>query len=183
MNKFNGRFCTNDFDQEMLDWIAANYPVSNDEWDVSQGYLVYGSIANEFWTYSKGWVALKPLTKNKFKEKIGMPYSKEFTKADLKDGMVVEVDTGRPNFPQKRAIFRGGIYTFGGLFRKDMEYITTVDSLFDKNGQVKKGIISFKYMGETIWQREPEQSAKEKRLEELYQKIYELKQQADGLRG
>lgn len=185
MSLFSEDFYTDDFDQEMLDWIKSNLKISQiqGEWDVSHTKLEYYNTKgiDYFWTSNCTSHETK-LTKQQFKEKIGM-VTKQFTIADLKDGMVVEIDSGLPDHPNKRVIFNGGIYLGNYAVKKDMEYIVPVDDLFDSNGLLKKGILCFKYMGETIWQREPEQCPKQKQLDELYKQIDELKAKADMIKG
>lgn len=100
MSSFDDRFYTDDFDQEMLDYIKSEY-----SWDViwfkgDDEHLKYGSNRDEFWTFNayENSVHFKYLTKQQFKEKIGM-IKKEiktvgFTKNDLKTGMLVVLENG-----------------------------------------------------------------------------------------
>ncbi|QDP59550.1 MAG: hypothetical protein GOVbin4162_124 [Prokaryotic dsDNA virus sp.] len=85
MNHFNESFYTDDFDQEMLDYIWENYSVSDIqyEWASSDTYLKYSPALGYFWTcYCENTNSVK-LTKQQFKEKIGMA-QKQFSKSDLK---------------------------------------------------------------------------------------------------
>lgn len=89
--QFDGEFYTDDFDQEMIDFIEQNLPVSNIDWHnktVHDIYLKYSHHNKCFWFSDDSVSCFKRLTKQQFKEKIGMT-TKQFTKSDLKDGMRV----------------------------------------------------------------------------------------------
>lgn len=95
MSLFNGNFYTDDFDQEMLDYVRNLGSISKrsgvDYLEIKYKYLKYGSSCDYFWT-NNITITLDEynyLTKQQFKEKVGMT-QKQFTKADLKDGMVVK---------------------------------------------------------------------------------------------
>ena len=79
---FNESFCTNDYDQEMLYYINENFGAVELEYKLFKGYLKYGVILDKFWT-SDSQIHCKVLTKQQFKEKIGM-----IDKEDKKDEMV-----------------------------------------------------------------------------------------------
>lgn len=90
---FDFQFCTDNFDQEMLDFIVEkgwSLEGSNhgSYATVDDNCLYYGTGIDGFWTDADvqhyGFVLL---TKQEFKEKIGM-VTKQFTKADLRDGMI-----------------------------------------------------------------------------------------------
>lgn len=92
MSLFNECFYTDDFDQEMIDYVdtlgnftARCYIGRHSGWS----YLKYGQGNDYFWaTNVPPSKEDKYLTKQQFKEKIGMT-QKPFTKSDLKNGMVV----------------------------------------------------------------------------------------------
>lgn len=97
MSLFNECFYTDDFDQEMIDYVDTLGNFTNRAYiggDSGQFYLKYGQTRDYFWasdvTPSPDF---KHLTKQQFKERIGMR-QKQFTKADLKDGMVVKYRGG-----------------------------------------------------------------------------------------
>jgi hypothetical protein len=99
MSYFSYRFYTDDFDQEMLNFVEKKYGLSKSQRSVEDDYLNYGTSNNYFWTCNGasnvcGYIKL---TKQQFKEIIGMSDKKTFTKADLKDGMVVRVVSDLPN--------------------------------------------------------------------------------------
>ncbi len=68
---FDESFCTSDYDQEMLDFIKKNLRGVKLEYEAFKGYLKYGKLLNAFWT-SPLVYPCKVLTKQQFKEKIGM---------------------------------------------------------------------------------------------------------------
>lgn len=93
MSLFNECFYTDDFDQEMIDYVdtlgnftARCYIGRYSGWS----YLKYGTANNYFWASNATPTSeYKYLTKQQFKERIGMT-QKQFTKSDLKTGMVVK---------------------------------------------------------------------------------------------
>lgn len=110
MKTFDENFYTEDYDQEMLDFIDSNYTADKSVrgWSNLDLILFYSSWDNDFYlapddtddpTYNK-------LTKAEFKQKIGMPteetlMEKEtvqeqatFGKKDLVDGMFVKCRNG-----------------------------------------------------------------------------------------
>lgn len=82
MKQFDDSFYTDDFDQEMLDWlIKEDYTVVSgnsklESPDASDNCLAYGKIFEYFWTGSLSPSTFKHLTKQQFKDKIGMPDTK-----------------------------------------------------------------------------------------------------------
>lgn len=191
MSLFSESFYTEDFDQEMLDWIKGNLKVSNPqfEWDISHTKLEYNSDRriDYFWTGNAG-TDVRKLTKQQFKKKINMPDTKQFTKADLKDGMVVTLRDGRQGvvfgesiertFDDIRSIGENNSLNLISFYAQDLTIKN--HSIFDPKGfEIDK----VEYMGETIWQREPEENPKQKQLDELYKQIDELKTKADMIKG
>ena len=73
MKQFSESFYTDDFDQEMLDFIKETHRIQND-YGLDNLYLRYSQIANGFWTTSNRPLESfgEYLTKNQFKGKIGM---------------------------------------------------------------------------------------------------------------
>lgn len=84
---FDSWFYTEDFDQEMLDYCQKVYGLSTRQRSTKDEFLRYGSGNNYFWTCNDDWhnSDFEKLTKQQFKEKIGMT-TKQFTKADLVAG-------------------------------------------------------------------------------------------------
>ena len=108
MKSFNESFYTTDFDKEMIDFITSVYEVSDLQWDSNGDELVYGTGNGYFWTNTFPnhrpartilYWGSEPLTKQQFKEKIGMPQDNiveesTFGKKDLVDGMFVKTRSG-----------------------------------------------------------------------------------------
>ena len=68
---FDESFCTSDYDQEMVVYISRNFGAVKLESEVPEGYLQYGNLLDMFWI-SDSHIHCKVLTKQQFKEKIGM---------------------------------------------------------------------------------------------------------------
>ena len=94
MKYFDESFHTNDFDQEMLDFIEKNYDVDKcNGWYVSVS-LCYHPIDKDFFVLACT-ASGNNITKQQFKEKIGMTNKGTFTKEDLVAGKhVVECRNG-----------------------------------------------------------------------------------------
>lgn len=97
MSLFNECFYTDDFDQEMIDYVDTLGNFTNRGYIgrySGQFYLKYAIGNNYFWASNlRCPKEYKHLTKQQFKEKIGMT-QKQFTKADLKTGMIIEFING-----------------------------------------------------------------------------------------
>lgn len=126
---------------------------------------------------------------NQFKERIGMPDAGQFTKADLKDGMVVTLRDGRQGI-----VFESYIYLIeidhNGLNEVRGRRISHVDDYTHEllvgeyfDGHEQYDIVKVEYMGETIWQREPEKCPKQKQLDELYRQIDEMRDKTQQLQA
>lgn len=108
MKSFNEGFYTEDFDQEMLDFIESNHTVDHyvNGWSNLDLCLCYSEWDKDFYLkYSNSTV--NKLTKEEFKRKIGMPTGENttesetiqeqatFGKKDLVDGMFVKCRNGK----------------------------------------------------------------------------------------
>lgn len=98
--QFDTRFYTEDFDQEMLDFILVTQSESKARYmDKSHSFLKYGTGNNYFWTIDGGSSrGYKQLTKQQFKEKIGMPLTKKKDWWEVlteKEGYVTVIVTAR----------------------------------------------------------------------------------------
>ena len=76
---FDEYFYTTDFDKEMMDFIESKYGRPYRQWNYNGNELVYSGSAGFFWTNSfpanssiTEHYALRELTKQQFKDKIGM---------------------------------------------------------------------------------------------------------------
>jgi len=207
MQKFDEQFYTDEFDQEMLDWlIAEGYAV----WDnhgntpsLDRLHLRCAS-ATAFWTTSNPHTFDfgSYLTKNQFKEKIGMTKNKPLLENYFvkPNEMCEEI----PNTFTKSMLVSGKHVV---KIRKDEYFLLLEDKLVDKNSYLRLGrfedslthsycdehdIVSVYEMtdnfilddlssGENltlIWQREtPEQAQKRIRKKELEEKVETLKQE------
>lgn len=143
MSLFKEEFYTDDYDQEMLDFIKSKYPITKAKWDVEEGNLVYGTGNNYFWTTGMPLVTNR-LTKGQFKEKIGMPVKDEnvqeqndiedntLTKDMLKTGMIAEYKrsvTGKIYLTMVLLGTENGDIVAGetwGSLDKSIDYITSV---------------------------------------------------------
>ena len=107
MSTFDKSFYTTDFDQEMMDFIEGNsgFKIEDEflHWHDYHNILAYGAGRGAFWTESAALDVYRtstPLTKQQFKEKIGMPMESPVTeettfgKKDLVDGMFVKCRNG-----------------------------------------------------------------------------------------
>ena len=105
MKQFNKSFYTDDFDQEMLDFVKENFKITkyDDEWDLGCKFLKYTTTLGYFRTSDfQGFIHL---TKQQFKDKIGMTDKKQsinkettFTKSMLVSGEhVVKLHDGTYN--------------------------------------------------------------------------------------
>lgn len=182
MSRFNERFSTNDFDQEMMDFIECNFHLSGEarSWSCQDKYLKYGCNCNAFWTREYNSNSdFTLLTKQQFKEKIGMPVdnnTKEetFTKKDLVDGMFVKFG----DEDQYRLVLSGNLHGKDGFcpldeFTESMGFgheegdpsdiveVLVSDSTCDL-GSNHEG-----FGLDSIWKRTPPKSEKVIKLEQL----------------
>ena len=82
---FDVEFYTTEHDQDIIDFIEKRLMVSPDYWSFPSKYIVYGTGNDHFWTSDNSCSEKfrTKLTKQQFKEKIGM-----IDKEDEKDDMV-----------------------------------------------------------------------------------------------
>jgi hypothetical protein len=188
MSYFSYRFYTDDFDQEMLDFVEKKYGLSKSHQSVKDDYLNYGTGNNYFWTCNgaSNVYDFHKLTKREFKEIVGMSDKKTFTKADLKDGMVTKYNNG-----DLRLVLGGSLrgkacgwmslgdfddnlshrtfgWTIAEVFSPKSEYYN-LSELFDEGRLV------------SIWKRPPAKTQTEIELEKLQQQIADLQAQANKL--
>lgn len=207
MKQFNESFYTDDFDQEMLDFVQENYNViDGGNLTIGNKYLKYGKINKYFWTHDNmPLVGFAYLTKNQFKEKIGMTKDKPllenyfvkpnemceelpntFTKSMLVSGEhVVKLKLGDYRMVLGDRLVNGSNY---------MKLKSMTDSLecrFDENLDVTEVyaidqgfVLDELSVGKgivLIWQREtPEQAQKRIRKQELEVTLREELKQAEN---
>ena len=133
--QFDGKFYTDTFDQEIINFIEKNLPVSDTNWkNRTKGcvYLKYSQYNKVFWFSGSIDPDFKYLTKQQFKEKIGMA-NKQFTKDMLVAGKhVVEYRSG-----ERRLILEAqGVVGCAGLnnYRDDLSnYNDCLINTYDRN--------------------------------------------------
>ena len=130
---FDESFCTSDYDQEMVVYISRNFGAVKLESEVPEGYLQYGNLLDMFWI-SDSHIHCKVLTKQQFKEKIGM-----IDKEDKKDEMVsyklIDKDGYLKSHPKNgeilhavgSLIFQGEMDEYGSLIDKDCNNLINPD--------------------------------------------------------
>ncbi len=108
MSLFNESFFTQDYDQEMLDFVESNYKVDKSikGWSKLDLALGYSYRDEDFYLLFHNSTGDNLLTKDEFKQKIGMPTEEitmenetvqkqaTFGKKDLVDGMFVKCRNG-----------------------------------------------------------------------------------------
>lgn len=205
MKQFNESFYTGDFGQEMIDFVEENLRSQND-CNLGDLYLRYGKIGKGFWTTSTSPLKSfgKHLTKNQFKEKIGMTNKDQsetttFTKSMLKSGEhIVETREGI------RYLVAGGMlinlngYQPLGSYEDNLEFknipLMSIDKVYSGRDHTCEGCLTqdikeyhagegFKdYINQDnltlIWEREsPEQKEKRLQKEKLKLKLQELQKE------
>lgn len=209
MSLFNENFYTDDFDQEMLDYVrdlgSTIKRSRTDYLETKYKYLKYGTSCDYFWT-NNITVTLDEytyLTKQQFKEKIGMT-QKQFTKADLKDGMVVKYrgdKKDREDLSNKCSGLRLVVNTY--LISSDnfnvlddydsgMSYnndsVFTIDEVFEAS-DIYGGLNNIEnWTLKSIWKRPepvvaPTPSAEQLEIESIQAEMDKLSQRLSELKG
>lgn len=180
MKEFDESFHTNDFDREMLDFIKENYTI-----DTCNGW--YESVSLCYHPLDKDFFILactasgNNLTKQEFKEKIGMTNKATFTKDDLVVGKhVVECRNGdRYAVLDKNVLLRLGCVSWGDLnhFKHDLTHdrLTIVKVYSVEYGNLH----NYKDLP-LVWER-TEKSEAQLQYEECQAKMKELQAQLDKL--
>lgn len=171
---FDGEFYTSDFDQSMMDFVADKYGKSPFRWEVGHLYLKYGVGNNYFWTSDIDYEGMQKLTKQQFKEKIGMT-TKQFTKADLVAGMLITLRNGY-TYTLKSCLNR--------MERAEgfMEMGDYLEDFTHKDECSGWDIVNIVYPTQ-VWKRTPPKTESQIQLEKLQQHITELQAQADKLKA
>lgn len=165
---FDESFYTDDFDQEMMDFIEDNFAITGlkEEWVKGEEFLKYGVGCNYFWTsYIKGG---EYLTKQQFKEKIGMT-TKQFTKLDLQDGDVCHTANNKKWYFINKKMYICAVGVKGAISH---DLINFTDDLEYK--PVKPfNITSVERKGKIIWTK-PEDSRVKQEIESIRKQQEEL---------
>lgn len=195
MSYFNEKFYTNDFDQEMLDFVEKKYGLSKNQIDVDADFLRYGNSNDYFWTCNGHYIGYMKLTKQEFKQKIGMEENmttKQFTKADLVAGkhvfktrsglynLVIQAQSGLGGVNLSGKEYFGSLTSYAGdllhLNYNDLDIVEIYELSYpDVFGCLKEKLKS-------IWKRE-EKTEAQIQLEKLQQQITELQAQANKLKA
>lgn len=187
MSTFNESFYTTDFDQQMMDFIESKYEIENPEleWTTTHSTLAHGSGLDSFWTedintpndYSEQGYTL--LTKQQFKEKIGMPVDKSatekktFTKKDLVDGMFVKTRNCGTYLKLGELLLQGEGFLYLDDYDENLIDIRDVDKGFDiievltPNKPTNLNTYLGGYNSDSIWKRTTPKSEKVLKLEKL----------------
>lgn len=151
---FDEQFYTDDFDQEILDFITSKGWGLKSEYsnkpNLSDNYLVYGKGTNRFWTshFNDGFLKL---TKEEFKEKIGMTtVQKKLKPSDVKNYVRgkhqpytdynKEIEDWLENNSDNTEFYRGDIgkFIFTGNNTFYRHYIATKYEVYYTNEEFKK---------------------------------------------
>lgn len=190
---FDEKFYTNDYDQEMLDFIKRNY-----DWDSVQSTIpnpsgLYYSNKDDDFCLLSHVPDCKHLTKQQFKEKIGMTNKTTFTKDDLVAGKhVVECRNGN----------RYVLVTQDVLLGLDSAGWNTIDE-FEENltykyndcwdimkvyGVIQKNLHTYEHLP-IVWERTEKSAAQlqyeecQAKMDELQEKMKELQAQLSHTKG
>ena len=189
---FNCNFYTDDFDQEMLDFISSKYIRFYKNWSARDCFLKYNKGLFGFWTspsIEDNWYEY--LTKQQFKEKIGMT-TKQFSKKDLVAGKHVvkfrggsELSDGESGLHLvigNRLVNSSG-YNDLSSYDDDLLYHNKhydIMEVFEIVSATSSRVTSMKL--KSIWKRS-EKSATQIELEKLQQQIADLQAQANKLQS
>ena len=189
-------FYTEDYDQEMLDFINSNYSA-----DYVNGWRVQASLCQrkgEFFVsrysgYDK-MISLE-LTKEEFKRKIGMIAEEEkvveknaFSKSDLVDGMFVRCRNGDVFIKLGNTLnsLTGyldlEVYSDTSL-DEDSEEDWDIVEVYQTEGKecTISRMLEEKHGLKSIWERPPEKTQSQLKLEALQQKMVSLQEEMNIL--
>lgn len=194
MQKFDESFYTEDYDQEMLDFLSDNFNVDIkvNGWEVGQSEALYHSLCcNQFFLSILAHIPSKKLTKQEFKERIGMTDEGtetfngvdgegnllNFTKDDLKTGMVVKTrESESKYFVLPKSIAQHGSMLELGDYKQnltdcdDSKY--DIITVYQTEGTTLSDIFSESCLT-LLWQRK--ESTSEDKLEALEKENAKLK--------
>lgn len=197
MSLFNETFYTEEFDQGMLDFIKGNHPI-NTLWNLEDGFLNYAPALDCFWTDNYKARHWSGMTKEEFKCKIEMITEEEkvvdkntFTKSNLVAGThVVEIRDGSLMLlvlinGEMVAVDEDGYAEIKDYYREDLKNndhlnldimkvysvgeLGTLEDVLDKNYLTLE------------WQRPPEKTPSQLKLESLQQKMESLHKEMNML--
>lgn len=176
---FYESFYTDDFDQEMLNFIVqSGYRLGNVLWGHTDDFLFYSICFDEFWTCSWRPTTTSYLTKQQFKEKIGMTM-KQFTKADLQDGDICTAVNGDKWYYINDAMLIPYVGS-AGCGSKFLEKDFTDNLEYKWNEDYN--ITSVERKGKIIWTK-PKDSKVKQEIESIHKQQEELAERLKELEG
>ncbi len=176
MKSFEESFYTKDYDQEVLDFIKDNYTIDYvNGWRI-KGSLSYHSNDDDFFVSTDIKRTGKLLTKEQFKEKIGMTNSSSdesvFTKDMLKDGMFVKVKEdiymvlGKVLCSYDRYVL---LEDYDDGLNDNEQEVWNIQEVYVLEGEDNIAPLNYFLSGDglkSIWKRPPEKTPAQKHLEE-----------------
>lgn len=180
---FDESFYTDDFDQEMMDFIVeAGCRFDNVLWVHIDNFLFYSIYFDEFWTCSGKPTRSPHLTKQQFKEKIGMT-TKQFTdtnltfsKADLQDGDICTAVNGEKWYYINKQMHISAAGAEGVVSHNLLSFTEGLE--YDPAKSFS--IVSVERKGKIIWTKPKDSKVKQeiesirKQQEELAERLKEL---------
>ena len=171
------RFHTIDFDQEMLDFIKQNF-ITDEVCNLRDDFLNYDPSLGYFWTANSTYTGWLTLTKQQFKEKIGMPQDNiveesTFGKKDLVDGMFVKTRDCGTYLKLGELLLQGEGFLYLDDYDENLIDIRDADKGFDiievltPNKPTNLNTYLGGYNSDSIWKRTPPKSEKVIKLEQL----------------
>lgn len=182
MKSFGEGFYTNDYGEDMLDFIENNYPVDREVrgWEDTNISLCYSKEDRDFYLTGNNACHENFLTKEKFKEKIGMNSRTSdksvFTKDMLKDGMFVKVRNGGIYIKLGSRLLQEGGFLRVGNYKDNLTLTSgidefTIDEVFSPEYESVGSITLMKCLEQqvgltSIWKRPTEKTPLQKAIEE-----------------
>jgi len=188
MKKFNEHFWTDDYDQEMLDFIKDNYNIWEDDlfpFSLSTGKKVLRYDEEKVFVVTCFEIG-EYLTKQEFKEKIGMTNKDTFTKGDLVAGKhVVVYRSGHRRVVMYNGCLSGvdgnsNLENYNNELEHDRNSSMDIIEVYEIcSNSLLKDLVERKNL-KLVWKR-TEKSEAQLQYEECQAKMKELQEQLDKL--
>lgn len=133
---FDESFCTTEHDRDIIDFIEKRFIVSSGDWGFPSKYIVYGTGCDYFWTSDNSCSEefRTKLTKQQFKEKIGM-IDKKDEKDEIVSYKLIDKEGYLRHFYYNECIlnevgcdiFKGTIDEDGHLINLDIDSTSLID--------------------------------------------------------
>lgn len=187
-------FYTEDYDQEMLDFIETSYPI-NTLCNLDDIFLNYAPAVGCFWTDNYKPDHGSSMEKEEFKRKIGMVVEEgevvgknTFSKSDLVDGMFVscrngDVFTKLGNTLNSLTGYLDLEVYSNTLLDEDSEEDWDIVEVYQTEGKecTISRMLEEKHGLNSIWKRPPEKTQSQLKLEALQQKMESLQEEMNIL--